>query len=560
MKFLPLTDLSTLRFQDVRADLVAAMTVTFIAIPQGVAYAMIAGLPPAVGLYASFLPAIVGALFRSSRHVITGPSNALSLLVGTGVAAALAASSGGDPETVALGAAVAMAFLVGVFQVSAGALRLGVLVDYISTPVVAGYITGAGVLIGIGQLPNATGTAGGSGSAPERILAWLADVASASPITVAVALGTTVAIATLRRIDKRIPAALLVLAAATIATWLFDLGPRGLSRIYDLSPTPSGLPTITLPDLEGWRALLPFAVAATVLSLVESAAVARTLSIKSGQRLDLSTEFTGQGLANIAASVSSGYPTSASLARSTLNINSGARSRLSGVLTGVLVGASLLFFAPAIDYTPIAALAGLLFVLAWDLVDVARIRSIVLGRPSDAIAFAATVIGTWVLSLDQAIYFGVVLSLFFYLRRARFLRTSYLRRTPDGGIAETSEPPDDSTLVIDVNGQLFFAAVRELDAAIEAAVANEATRCVILRLRRALGMDVTVALRLAEVATNMRESGKRLVLTGVGSKTRRLLDRVGALEQIGAANVYDESEQVFDGVTAAISEFGDEQE
>ena len=498
MKFLPLTDLSTLRFQDVRADLVAAMTVTFIAIPQGVAYAMIAGLPPAVGLYASFLPAIVGALFRSSRHVITGPSNALSLLVGTGVAAALAASSGGDPETVALGAAVAMAFLVGVFQVSAGALRLGVLVDYISTPVVAGYITGAGVLIGIGQLPNATGTAGGSGSAPERI--------------------------------------------------------------YDLSPTPSGLPTITLPDLEGWRALLPFAVAATVLSLVESAAVARTLSIKSGQRLDLSTEFTGQGLANIAASVSSGYPTSASLARSTLNINSGARSRLSGVLTGVLVGASLLFFAPAIDYTPIAALAGLLFVLAWDLVDVARIRSIVLGRPSDAIAFAATVIGTWVLSLDQAIYFGVVLSLFFYLRRARFLRTSYLRRTPDGGIAETSEPPDDSTLVIDVNGQLFFAAVRELDAAIEAAVANEATRCVILRLRRALGMDVTVALRLAEVATNMRESGKRLVLTGVGSKTRRLLDRVGALEQIGAANVYDESEQVFDGVTAAISEFGDEQE
>lgn len=534
---LSLLDLRGISRHDLRGDLVAAVTVTLLGIPQGIAYAIIAGLPPVMGLYAAFLPTIFGALFRSSRHVLTAPSNALSLLVGTAVAAAVDT----DPVQTAL----LLAAMVGIMQVAAGLLRLGVLVDYISMPVVAGYISGAGVLIAVGQLPNLTHTPGAHGNLFVRLQGWGRYLDQTSLLSLALGLGTALAIVALRRWRPRFPAPLVVLAVATAGTWIAGVG-HELLRISDLAPVPAGLPPLDIPSFHGWLALVPFAVAVNVLSLVESSSVARALATQSGQKLDLSQEFVGQGIGNLAASVSGGYPTSGSLARSALNFQSGARTRLAGVFSGLLVGLALLVLGPVIDHTPLAALAGLLVVIAIDLVDLRRIRSVVYGRRSDAMAFLATLVGTWVLRLDQAIYLGVALSLFFYLRRARMLRIEELHLVAGGAVVEgvTGLPTCAAIRILQIDGQLFFAAGGELQAALDDAAADPSVAVVILRLRRALQMDATVAGLLGAAGLRLRESGRRLILVGLDENARDLLQRTGALAAIGAANVHERSDQV----------------
>ncbi len=548
-RFLPFLDLAGYGRADVGKDAVAAVTATFLAVPQSVAYAMIAGLPPAMGLYAAAVPVIVGSLFRSSRHVITGPTNALSLLVGT----AGAAAAGLDPVPTAL----LLAFLVGAIQVAAGVLRLGVLVDYISIPVVIGYITGAGVLIGVGQLHQLTATDGGTGTLFEKVGFWVTHLEGANGWAIGVGLLTAGGIVGLRAIDERVPGAMLVLAIFTLASWLLDGHARfGLTTIGDLSPVPAGLPPLSLPTGEGtygWSfadapALLPVAIAATVLSLVESSAVGRAISARSGQRLDLSAEFVGQGLANLTAAFFGGYPTSGSLTRSALNHQIGAASRLAGAASGLLMGVVLLGLGPAVNETPVASLAGLLLVVAYDLVDVPRIRKIVRARPSDAAALGATVLATWVLRLDHAIYVGVGLSVVLFMRRARMLTVHQLVFDDRGGLMELrpgdpllGERECKSIRMVQLEGQLFFGAAGELLTALDDVVADPRVRVIWLRVRRAVGMDATIAQALGEVAERLRGEGRHLVVVGVRPDAVAILERTGAMRAIGPENVFSKT-------------------
>jgi len=260
------------------------------------------------------VPAIVGALFRSSRHVVTGPTNALSLLVGSAVAA-FAGQGGLSPLEVG----VTLAFMVGVMQFAAGLLRLDVIADYISQPVVRGYITGAAVLIAAGQLANVTGTTGARGNLGDILSYWIMTLPQASLLALTFALGTILVIVAIRRFSQGVPGSLVALAVSIMISSFFHLHEQGLQVVSDLSPIPVGLPPFTLPSLPHLAVLVPAAVACAVLSLVESTSVARTLALRSGQRLDLAAEFSGQGLANVSAAFSGGYPVSGSLSRSSLN-------------------------------------------------------------------------------------------------------------------------------------------------------------------------------------------------------------------------------------------------
>ncbi len=526
---------------DVARDLSSALTVTFMSVPQGVAYAMIAGLPPAMGLYAGCVPTIVGSLFRSSRQVITGPTNAVSLIVGT----AGAAAAGLDPVPTAL----LLAFLVGAIQVSAGALRLGSIVDYISIPVVMGYITGAGILIGVGQLANLTETPGGSGTLWSKLGSWASHLDDANPWAIGAGAATGLVIVGLRKLDRRIPGAMIALALATFSSWLLDAGSFGLRRIGDLTPVPVGLPPLTLPSSEWsfahWQTLLPIAFAATVLSLVESSAVARAISTRTGQRLDLSAEFLGQGLANLAAAFFGGYPTSGSPARSSVNYQSGARSRLAGVYSGLMMGVVLLGLGPVVSHTPIAALAGLLLVVALDLVDVKRIVMIVKTSRADAAAFAATLIGTWVFRLDHAIYVGVALSVVLFLRRARLLTIHHIVFDPEGRPFELRFDDDthsdhecSAIRVLGVEGQLFFGAAGELAATLDPVIADERVRVILLRLRRAYGMDASIIQVLEAAAARLEAGGRHLMLVGVRPDAQRALTRTGLAATLGEDHLY----------------------
>jgi len=543
------------------SDLLAATALIFLAVPQGLAYATIAGLPPVMGLYAAAVPVIVGSLLRSSRHVVSGPTNAVSLLVGA--AAVGVGHAAGDPVATAL----TLALLVGLMQIGAGVLRLGSVVDFISGPVVLGYITGAGVLIGIGQLHNVTGTQGPSGRIWITVGGWIETLPRAQAVSMAMALGTVAVLIGVRQlgkaIDRKLPAAIIAITAGMAVSLLGGLEGRGLRVVSDLAPVPGGLPPITVPAWRGAAELMPLAIACTVLSLTESTAVARAIAARTGQRLDASAEFVGQGLSNLAAAFTGGYPVSGSLSRSSLNERSGARTRLAGILSGVAMLGVLVAFGPFLNHTPIASLAGLLLVVAFDLVDASRIRTVLRTRRSDAAAFVATMAGTWVLDLDKAIYVGMGLSLVAYLRKARRLVVDELvpdergtlrqvrrRRGADDtvgeGVTDDKAEVDESAStrpcvpirILHVEGSLFFGAAGELQSALDDVLLDEGVRALILRLRRARDLDVTTAEVIIATARLWRARGRHMLLAGVGPEDRGVLERSGAVDIIGEDNVF----------------------
>jgi SulP family sulfate permease len=534
--YLPLLDLAEVRSSDVRRDLLAALSITLLAVPQGLAYAMIAGLPPAMGLYAAMAPVIVGSLFRHSRFVVTGPTNAISLVVGSGVA--LAMIEGWDPATVA----VTLALMVGIMQLAAGLLKLGALVDFISAPVVLGYITGAGVLIAVGQIHHLTGTVAGQGYVYGRLSGWLAGLSLLDLRSVGLSLSTAALMLGLRRLDRRLPAALLAMAAGLGLSWLAGLQSRGVMVIADLAPIPQGMPPLSAPDLALIPGLLGVAVACTVLSLVESSAVARSIASRRGESLDVSTEFTGQGLANIAAAFTGAYPTSGSLARSALSDRIGARSRLAGVLSGVMMIGVLLTLGPLVDKTPVACIAGMLMVIASDLIDLKRIRTVLGGGLGDKLAFLSTVVGCWVVSLDKAIYLGVAISLMLFLRRARMLvicpiavdgRSRLREVTPEDGSQQCGQ-----VRVLHVEGALFFGAAGELETALREASKDSGVEVLVLRLKRAQGLDVTTGDVLVRAAARMAGQGRSLLLVGMRPRAMERLEDMGVIDAIGADHMF----------------------
>lgn len=551
-RYIPFRDLAAYRREWALGDVIAGLGVGFLAVPQAVAYALIAGLPPVTGLYAAAVPAIIGGLFRSSRHVVTGPSNALSLLVGT----AIANAAGIDPVQ----AALTLALLVGILQVAAGALRLGLLVDYISRPVVLGYITGAGVLIVIGQLPNVTATGATDGNAFVRIVDWLRDIAQAHPAAVVFALATAALVLGLRRVDPRIPGPIVAMTLGIALGYAMDLGAWGVPVVADLTPVPAGLPPLTMPDVSVAGALLSGAVACAVLSLVESTSVARTIAERTGEPVQRSVEFTGQGLANLAAAFTGGYPTSGSLARTALSQQLGARSRLAGMLSGGLVLLVLLLLGPVVDHTPIPMLAGLLLVIGLDLIDLGAVRRVMRAYSVDRLAFVGTLLGTFLLPLDQAIYLGVGISLVLFLRRARILVVQELVPGQDGRLREVDPEGDvaearrcHAVRILQLEGALFFGASGELRAALDQATAPAEARFLVVRTKRAVAMDITTAGVLEATAGRLAERGGRLLLVGLKERDVQLLERTGAADRIGRDNLFPTEPGWFVAMERALS-------
>lgn len=533
-RLLPWLDLRAYPRSALPRDALAGVTVAVLGIPQGVAYALVAGLPPAMGLYTAVVPAIVGALFRSSRHVITGPTNAVSLLVGSIVAS----RTGDDPVTVG----ITLAAVVGAVQLLAGWLRLGALVDYISAPVLLGYITGAGTLIGAGQLKNLTGTEGSGGTLITQLRTWTSGLNATSLPTLALGLGTFALVLGLRRWFPRAPHAMLVMALGIVLSALLPLQQWGVATVGMLAPVPRGWPPWSLPDLGLAPSLLSGALACTLLSLVESSSVARTTAARTGDRLDMSTEFSGQGLANLVGGFFGSFPSSGSLARTALNTASGATSRLSGVISGAITLGVLLTLGPVVNLTPVATLAGLLLAIAGDLIDVGRIRLTLRATRSDIIAFVVTLGGTFTLPLDHAVELGVVISIVLFLRRARLLTVRELVRGDEGRLreAELGTHPTECrhTRILHVEGALFFGASGELQNTFESLLQDTELRVLVVRLKRAQGLDLSAALVLRTAAERLRTRGGQLVLVGMRQAEMNLLKQTGIAETIGTEALF----------------------
>jgi SulP family sulfate permease len=336
---------------------------------------------------------------------------------------------------------------------------------------------------------------------------------------------------------------MIAMVGGILLSWIFDVAERGVRTIGDIGSVPLGLPPLTTPDFGAMPGMLSIAVAAMVLSFVESSSVARAIATRTGQRLDMSAEFAGQGLANIAGGLTGAFVTSGSLLRSAINESSGARSRLAGAMSGASMLAVLLVLGPIIDYTPIACLAGLLIVVAAELIDWTRIRSTFRSTKSDAAAFLVTLGGTWTLPLDHAIELGVVISIILFLRRARLLVIGELVLDEDGVLREVDVHADSSlrcrvVRILNVEGPLFFGAAGELQSAFDATIADEELKVLVVRLKRTQSMDSTTAAVIASVAAKLAAEGRHLVLAGLRPEHVALLERTGVARLLGDDHLF----------------------
>jgi sulfate permease, SulP family len=390
-----------------RQDALAGLTGAMVVLPQGMAYALIAGLPAQFGLYCAIVPALVAALFGSSRHLVSGPTAAISIVV---FATLAPMAEAGSPTYIRL--ALTLGLLAGLLQVAMAVARLGRLADRIPHSVVVGFTTGAACLIAAGQLKHFAGLTLPPGNA---FFPTLWQTVNALPHlqwpVVAVGIATIVASLASRRWSARVPHLLAgMVVGALLAAALMTAFPTQVS-IARVGSLPAALPPLSEPawDLAVWAQLAPGAAVIALLALTEAIAIARAVALRSGQTIDGNQETLGQGLSNIAGAFFSGYPSSGSFTRSGVNYDAGAQTPLAAVFAAVFVVVALFLIAPLVGYLPIAAMAGVLFIVAWGLVDVTAIRACFANR-RDAAVFMLTFGACLLTDIEIAVFSGIALA------------------------------------------------------------------------------------------------------------------------------------------------------
>jgi SulP family sulfate permease len=520
-------------WRDLRHDVVAGLTVAAVALPQGMAYALIAGLPPQFGLYTAFLTAILGSLLGSSSHLITGPTNAISLVVFSALAG-VGDLTGHDPQVKALAVPEALAtltLLVGTIQLGITLLKIGDLTHYISESVVLGFMAGAALLVALAQLPNLLGLeAAGDGHLHvlHRLVRTLREGGPVRPEALALGLGTVVVVVLLRRLDRRLrvplPDMLLALvAAAAVAAALGWRSPESAEDVpWGLPPwAPPGLHPVFIQRLTG------SALAIAVLGLLEALAVAKSVAARTREPLDFNRECLGQGLANLGGSFFQCMPGSGSLTRSAINFQAGAVSRMAGVIAGVVVGLSLLLFSPLAHFVPRPALAGILVVTAWRLVDRRRLLYCLRATRYDAVLALATAGAAVFISIEFAILIGTFLSFLLFVPRAARLHVSELVVTPQRVLRERipDDPRCTKLVLYALEGELFFGVVPHLDeffAQLRRQV-DVGVRVILLRLKRIRNPDMVCMERLQGFLEDMQDRQVPVLLCGVRDDFARAL-------------------------------------
>lgn len=522
-----------------RDDLVAALTGAIVVLPQGVAFATIAGMPPEYGLYAGMVPAIIAALFGSSRHLVSGPTTAASIVLFSSLSAM---AEPGTAEYVQL--ALTLTLMVGAIQLFMGLARLGTLVNFISHSVVVGFTAGAAVLIAASQLKNFFGVDLPRGVGPVETLTSLVARADAiNPYVTAVSLVTLATGIALKRFLPRFPYMIGAMLVGSLASLLLGAAEHGIATVGAL---PSKLPPLSLPDFDfaRIRGLAPAALAVTLFALTEAVSIARSIAIRAGQHIDGNQEFIGQGLSNIVGGFFSGYVATGSFNRSGLNYEAGAKTPLAAVMAGVLLMGIVLLVAPLAAYLPNAAMAGVLLLVAWGLIDVHHIKKILRASRGEASVMTVTFLAALFLDLEFAILLGVGLSLMGYL-----IRTSrpYLHeRVPDPSLPKrrfndaAHLPQCPQLRMVRLDGSLFFGAVSHVAERLREMERKDRVPRNLALIGSSMNfVDVAGAELLVQEARRLRAEGREFYIFRIKPGVKRFLEQGGYLEEIGKEQVFD---------------------
>jgi SulP family sulfate permease len=550
----PVRAVKNYKKRDLPADLLAGLTVSVVDLPQSMAFALIAGVPPIYGLYTAIFLAFLGALFTSSRFLSVGPTNTQSLLV-----AAVVTRLTNDPS-VYLQLVLGLTFIKGVIQLAFAAARMGRMVRYVSHSVMIGFTAGAGTLIFVEQVPSFLGLdlSGIEHSLPgllgaiERIAPH---IGATDPRALGIGIGALVVILIAPRLSRFIPGPLLAIAASGIVVSVAGWTAGDLRLIGTL---PRGLPSPSLPDLSlaQTEALLSGALALALLGMLESVSIAKSIAYRTGQRIDADQEFFGQGFANVIGSFFQCMPGSGSFSRTALQYVVGAKTRFASVFCALFNALIFLALAPLAHDIPLAALAAILLVVAIKLIDVQNIARVMRASRGDGLVCVATYLSALLLPLAYAIYFGIFLNIALYLRRAGRLHLAELVETADGRFMERPFEPnsDDSPeiLFLQIDGPLFFAVVDELSDRL-GAIAESPTEVVILRLKRVHHVDANALFALERFVETMRGGGDHVILCGVRPELAERMKRFGATERIGEENIYLQSDSLHTGAKKALA-------
>jgi sulfate permease, SulP family len=510
-----------------RRDLVAGLTVAAISLPQGMAYALLAGVDPRYGLYSAILVTAVASIFGSSSHLINGPTSAISLVV-------FSALSIFDPDQ-RVEAAEAMFLLgamVGAIQILIAVFRLGDLTRYISESVILGFMSAAALLLAIGQISNALGVRDkGTGAQHVLYRLWLT-LTTGDPINikaVAAALATLALALLFRRLVRRynlpqfdmLAVLIIVSVGVYLAGWTIP-GLGGKTAISVAGSVPSSLPTPHIPAVKlSWAAdLASDSLAIAFLGLLEALAIAKSIANKTRQQLDFNQQILAEGLANLAGGFFQCLPGSGSLSRSAINFQAGAATRVSGLLTAGFVAIAVLSLAPLARYVPKPALAALLLLTAARLIDLKRVAYTIRASRMDAGVAVATALAALAFGLDQAILIGVGLSIVLFVPRAAKLKAVELV-VDEHQVVREKLPTDSANvgfLLYDLEGELFFGAAPELDRTfkqIERRAHEGGVRHVLLRLKRVRNPDVVSLERLEHFLKETQAEGIVVWLAGL---------------------------------------------
>ncbi|MBF0590475.1 MAG: SulP family inorganic anion transporter [Nitrospirae bacterium] len=532
-----------------KADLLAGLTGAVVVLPQGVAFAMIAGMPPQYGLYTAIVPAIIAALFGSSRHLISGPTTAISLVI-FGSIGALAAP--GSEQYIKL--VLLLTVLVGVIQFTLGAARLGSLINFVSHSVVIGFTAGAAVLIAFSQFKHVFGLSfKNAAELVENIKLLMEHIHAFNPYSVYVAAFTLAIIIVMRRLKPTWPAMLFGMVSGGILTVAMGWNNPGIG-VKVVGALPSPLPPLSMPDfsLASIKMLMPTALAIAMMGLMEAVSIARSVALQSGQRLNGSQEFIGQGISNIVGAFFSSYASSGSFTRTGVNYRAGAKTAAAGIFASVWLFLILLFVASFAAYLPIASMAAVILVVAYNLVDFHHIKAIIKTSLTEAMILTVTFLSTLFLELEFAIYVGALMSIVIYLKNTATPKV--LSRVPELHsrqlVAATSEAQQCPQFgIIRVDGDLYFAAmtyVEEQIAILKAHMPQQ--KRLLIMLSSVNHIDVSGVESLVRLVQEWRKEGGDVYFYGIKWRLMHILYQSGAYHIIGADHIFKEKEAAIEKV------------
>ncbi|MDA0873901.1 MAG: solute carrier family 26 protein, partial [Bacteroidetes bacterium] len=515
-------------------DLNAGITVGVLLIPQGLAYALIAGMPPIYGLYAAIVPLLIYALLGTSGQLAVGPVAMMSLLVATGVSEHAAS---GSPEYITL--ALLLAFMVGVIQLVLGLLRFGFITNFLSHPVLSGFTSAAALIIALSQIKNLTGIPiPRSSSVLDTLVMTATRAGDIHLLTLGMGLGGVALILILRRFSRRLPGGLLVIVLGTLLTLFLGLDASGLPIV---GTVPAGL-LVPRVDFLQWSAvsdLLPIALAIALVGYMESIAVAKSFAAKHGERIDPSQELTALGMANVVGSFFLSYPAAGGFGRTAVNAQAGARTPLASMISAVIVSLTLLFLTSLFTFLPNALLAAIILVAVAGLIDLKEVRFLWGANRTDLALLVSTFSATLFLGIEEGILIGVALSMLSFVYQASRPHMARLGRVPgEESYRNVERFPEvertEGIAIFRIDASLFFGNVEHIKDGLSELLSQEPdTRFLILDLYPVNRVDSTAIHALADIHERLRARNVTLLLSGVKGPVRDAFARSGLAEQFG---------------------------